>query len=346
MLCEFKGIMCRVELYNDKIIIYGKHTKMNRKIENEIYLSNITGIKIEKPSLVQGGYIKFLVSGYHEKNNEKWSDQYYDENLIHFNGAEKYQEALAFKRLVEKVRFNQSTQSIKKDQTIQSASVADELLKLKKLWDAGVLTEEEFLMEKQKLLRNNDTNLNSISNDVTRTDFYKDKLEPTKRVEDKKCNNKKDFYKVSIIVFLVVILLICVVQCVGNSESDTDNITTLTTVEKWYEDNISDVSSALIDYANDTEGISEINITSRRFRFGQLMDIYECHYTYCFECKIDGVECSGEARAFRKYNDDTITWFHFEIFRVADGLSVIEEYDETYDQIINDYYLELCKLYK
>lgn len=28
MLCEFKGIMCRVELYNDKIIIYGKHTKM------------------------------------------------------------------------------------------------------------------------------------------------------------------------------------------------------------------------------------------------------------------------------------------------------------------------------
>ena len=46
-----------------------------------------------------------------------------------------------------------------------------------------------------------------------------------------------------------------------------------------------------------------------------------------------------------KYQDDAVNWFHFEIFSDS-GTPLVEHYDDSYDQIIEDYYKELESLYQ
>ena len=41
----------------------------------------------------------------------------------------------------------------------------------------------------------------------------------------------------------------------------------------------------------------------------------------------------------------TVNWFHFEIFSNAGVQSLVEHYDDSYDQIIEDYYKELESKY-
>lgn len=55
---------------------------------------------------------------------------------------------------------------------------------------------------------------------------------------------------------------------------------------------------------------------------------------------------NGEARAFMKYQDDSVDWFHFEIFSNTGAQSLVDHYDDSYDQIIEDYYKELESLYQ
>lgn len=43
-----------------------------------------------------------------------------------------------------------------------------------------------------------------------------------------------------------------------------------------------------------------------------------------------------------KYQDNTVNWFHFEIFSNTGVQSLVEHYDDSYDQIIEDYYKELA----
>lgn len=88
-----------------------------------------------------------------------------------------------------------------------------------------------------------------------------------------------------------------------------------------------------------------MNVSESKFRFGENSDWFDCHYTIYFTCKVNGENCFGEARAFLKYGENTLTWFHFEIFRRADGASIVEHYDDSYDQIIENYYKELEKQY-
>lgn len=117
-------------------------------------------------------------------------------------------------------------------------------------------------------------------------------------------------------------------------------------IEKWYKNEMPIVSQNLIDYANGVKGISNINVTESKFRFGEQDGWYDCHYTYYFTCKVNGEKCMGEARAFRKYNDSNIDWFHFEITRDADWATIVEEYDESSDATIENYYKELVSQYK
>lgn len=134
------------------------------------------------------------------------------------------------------------------------------------------------------------------------------------------------------------------------NETDKENVsdekTTLSDIEKWYENQIPAVSQSLIEYAQAVNGISNVNVTDAKFRFGEDSGWYDCHYTVYFTCKVNGDDCGGEARAFLKYNDDQLTWFHFEIYRDSDFLTLVEQYDDSYDQIIEDYYKELESEYK
>ena len=120
----------------------------------------------------------------------------------------------------------------------------------------------------------------------------------------------------------------------------------MTDIEKWYKNEMPTVSQNLIEYANGVKGISNINVTESKFRFGEQDGWYECHYTYYFTCKVNDEKCMGEARAFRKYNDSKIDWFHFEITRDSDWATIVEEYDESSDATIENYYKELVSQYK
>lgn len=120
----------------------------------------------------------------------------------------------------------------------------------------------------------------------------------------------------------------------------------LADVEKWYKNEMPAVSQSLIEYSNSVKGISNMNVTESKFRFGEEDGWYDCHYTYYFTCKVNGQKCTGEARAFRKYNDPNIDWFHFEVARESDWATIVEEYDESYDAIIENYYKELVAQYK
>lgn len=125
----------------------------------------------------------------------------------------------------------------------------------------------------------------------------------------------------------------------------TENNTSMKDVQKWYENNISAATQSLIKYSDSVNGLTNMNITQSKFLFGDEDGWYDCHYTVYFSCKVDGETCTGEARAFRKYQSDDITWFHFEIFREKDGKSIVETYDDDYETIIEDYYKELKAKY-
>ena len=133
-------------------------------------------------------------------------------------------------------------------------------------------------------------------------------------------------------------------QTAGASGS-TSNTTaaTLTDIQKWYEDQMPAVGQALSEYSQSVDGISNLNVNSSRFFFGG--DWNDCYYKFTFTCKVNGVDHSGEARAFLKYQDDVVHWFSFEVFGNDTMQSVVELYDDSYDQIIEDYYKELESLY-
>ena len=132
----------------------------------------------------------------------------------------------------------------------------------------------------------------------------------------------------------------------ANSNNEENKKVSLADIEKWYKNEMSAASQSLIEYSNSVKGISNMNVTESKFRFGEEDGWYDCHYTYYFTCKVDGQKCTGEARAFRKYNDPNIDWFHFEITRDSDWATIVEEYDESSDATIENYYKELVAQYK
>lgn len=135
-------------------------------------------------------------------------------------------------------------------------------------------------------------------------------------------------------------------QVETTSNSEGNKKVSLTDIEKWYKNEMPAVSQNLIEYSNSVKGISNMNVTESKFRFGEEDGWYDCHYTYYFTCNVNGQKCTGEARAFRKYNDPNIDWFHFEITRDSDWATIVEEYDEASDATIENYYKELVAQYK
>ncbi len=129
-------------------------------------------------------------------------------------------------------------------------------------------------------------------------------------------------------------------------EQENNKGVSIADIEKWYKNEMPAVSQSLIEYSKSVNGISNINVSESKFRFGEDSGWYDCHYTYYFTCKVNGEKCIGEARAFRKYNDDNINWFHFEIAKDSDWSVIVEEYDDSYDTIIENYYKELVSQYK
>lgn len=114
--------------------------------DKNILISSLTGVQIRKPGLTTG-YIQFIFSGSKESTGTFHAVK--DENTVIFNKPE-YDQALELRDYVEELMNQPSiTQT-----AATSISVADELMKLKQLLDAGVLSQEEFDTQKTKLLNN------------------------------------------------------------------------------------------------------------------------------------------------------------------------------------------------
>ncbi|MCV9899861.1 DUF4429 domain-containing protein [Exiguobacterium sp. N5] len=114
--------------------------------DKNIRINSLSGVQVKKPGLTTG-YIQFIFSG--SKDSTGVMDAVKDENTVIFNKPE-YDQALELRDYVEEL-MNQPSTSQTAATTI---SIADELLKLKQLLDAGVLSHEEFDTQKTKLLNN------------------------------------------------------------------------------------------------------------------------------------------------------------------------------------------------
>jgi len=139
---------------------------------------------------------------------------------------------------------------------------------------------------------------------------------------------------------------------VNNKEKDdkteeekiTQNDITLNDIQKWYNGQTASVSQSLLNYSKTIKGLTSLNVDSSKFRFGEEDGWYDCHYTFQFTCVVNGETYPGEARAFLRYEDDAVEWFHFEIFQ-DDATPLVEHYDDSYDKIIEDYYKDLAEKY-
>ena len=135
---RFDGNTHEVRVEGNKLIIKNKNSflgKLDSMHSNkvvEINLSDITSIDCKDASIFSNGFIKFYVNG-------KASMQ---TTVMFFPRRGIYQEALHFAREVEELKRQQKSYS----------SVADELLKFKKLLDMGIITPEEFERKKRELL--------------------------------------------------------------------------------------------------------------------------------------------------------------------------------------------------
>ena len=133
----------------------------------------------------------------------------------------------------------------------------------------------------------------------------------------------------------------------NNGNNENTGKPTMKDIEAWYVADISNVGKALAEYApTKVSGLSDFKVTEGKFFFGNNDGWVDLNYTVYFTCKVNGVKCTGEARAFREYKSDSVYWFHFEIVKDSDWSVIIEEYDDGCDAMMEKHYAELEALTK
>jgi hypothetical protein len=156
---EFKG-------QNGVLIVYDECVAISRKSfggfisqgassgERKYYYKDINGIEYKKPTIMANGYFKIIIAGSAESNakvgilgSSKESMQ--DQNTVvlrAFNKKVGQQTDEIYELVMEKIS------SAKSKNTGEVSTKMDELKKLGELKASGVLTDEEFQIEKAKLL--------------------------------------------------------------------------------------------------------------------------------------------------------------------------------------------------
>lgn len=147
----FEGSGAILIVDENKIIIKRKGVlsflNHGSKGDKEIFIKNITAIQLKKPGLTKG-FIQFSLSGETASKGGVF-DAVKDENSILIGDSKQYNDFVKAKELIES-KINQSSNPTT---IIQNTySVADELTKLVSLKDLGILTQDEFEIQKQKIL--------------------------------------------------------------------------------------------------------------------------------------------------------------------------------------------------
>lgn len=145
---ELKGVNGQLEMYDDKVVIrrkggIAKLTQGFFKGDKTIYFNQITAIQIKKGGNFINGYIQFTLGGGVESKSGiiKATE---DENTVMYRKKDN--------DLVEEIKEFIEGKRYGPKESSSSVSIADEIKKLKKLVDDGVLSKEEFEEQKKKLL--------------------------------------------------------------------------------------------------------------------------------------------------------------------------------------------------
>lgn len=151
----FKGSTsgkCIVLLEDDKISITRKGISSffmhGLKGTKTIDLNAITSIQLKKSGF-SAGYIQFVLMGSQESKGGLHS-ALQDENTIGFVGKKYNKQAEEIKEYIEAYKLSNTKM---KNTTIKTYNKYEQLEKIKKLLDEGVLTQEEFENEKIKILK-------------------------------------------------------------------------------------------------------------------------------------------------------------------------------------------------
>ena len=147
----------RVMLKNDYIFISrGKRSKVVNCLVNntweaidavdlKIPLDVITVINYRDSGMYKG-YLEFIYHGFNVRPRDV--NKYVQENIVTFNTKEEAKNFSAFKEIVE-----DKIKQLKIKHKNDGLSVADEIKKLADLKHQGILTEEEFLLQKKRLMK-------------------------------------------------------------------------------------------------------------------------------------------------------------------------------------------------
>lgn len=143
---RIKGVAEEMELYDDRVVITPKgimgFLAKGIKGSKEIPFRSITAIQFKEAGTILSGYIQFTLPGGTESKSGILAATS-DENTFVFDNKANDE--------MKKVKiFIQ--ERIGKSEHKASSSLADEILKLKKLKDEGALTEAEFNDFKKKLV--------------------------------------------------------------------------------------------------------------------------------------------------------------------------------------------------
>lgn len=144
------GTTSRVIVYEDRVDI--ERTGFLNKLSygfsgtKSIPMSSITSIQYKAGGGILNGFLQFGVLGGKERNSGL-SGAASDENSVVFS-KDKNEKAEKIKAFIEKKIAERSSPA----QSSGTVSAADEILKLKHLLDAGIITADEFETKKKQLL--------------------------------------------------------------------------------------------------------------------------------------------------------------------------------------------------
>lgn len=150
MIIKMKGVNGILELYEDKVTIkrvglVSKLTQGFTKGDKTIYIRNISGIDFKEGGNFVNGYIQFTLSGGNEKISGGAFQATKDENTVMFKKSDN-NVALKIKREIE------SIQKEREGRGGTGVNRAEELRNFKELLDDGIISEEDFEREKERIL--------------------------------------------------------------------------------------------------------------------------------------------------------------------------------------------------
>lgn len=146
------GVQDTLEVFDDNVTISPKGVLgfLNKglKGKKEIPFSSIIAVQFKEAGSVFSGYIQFTISGGNESKGGLFAATT-DENTFMFAHKKNNELAIKIKEYITSAVRNMHKPQVAQTSTI---NLSDELKKLAELKEQGILTEEEFIASKNKLL--------------------------------------------------------------------------------------------------------------------------------------------------------------------------------------------------